>query len=122
MPWNFTDDQPIFQQIVQIISNQIVSGVYQPGDKLPTVRELSLQAGVNPNTMQRAFSAIEDTGLIYSKRGDGRYVSENLQIHQKHANESLDKAVDDFLETMKSMGFDKEQVITCIEQKWKEKF
>ena len=55
MPWNLDSDRPIFLQIIEKIQLDIVSGIYQPGDKLPSVRELAQEASVNPNTMQKAL-------------------------------------------------------------------
>ena len=68
MPWNLSSDRPIFLQIVERIEMDIISGVYQPGQRLPAVRELASCAAVNPNTMQRALSELERTGLVYSQR------------------------------------------------------
>lgn len=68
MPWNLNSDRPIFLQIVERIEMDIISGVYQPGQRLPAVRELASCAAVNPNTMQRALSELERTGLVYSQR------------------------------------------------------
>ena len=72
MPWNLDSDRPIFLQIIEKIRLDIVSGYYQPGDKLPSVRELAAEASVNPNTMQKALSELERTGLVYSQRTSGR--------------------------------------------------
>ena len=72
MPWNLDSDRPIFMQILERIRVDIISGRYQPGDKLPSVRELAAEAAVNPNTMQRAFAELERTGLVHSKRTSGR--------------------------------------------------
>ena len=68
MPWNLDSDRPIFIQIIDRIQADIIAGCYQPGDKLPSVRELAQDAAVNPNTMQKALSELERTGLVYSDR------------------------------------------------------
>lgn len=68
MAWTLDSDRPIFLQIVERIQMDIISGAYQPGDKLPSVRELAGIAAVNPNTMQKALSELERTGLVYSHR------------------------------------------------------
>ena len=65
MGWKFTGDKPIHVQLVNEISNRIVKGEYVPGMKLPSVRDFAAQASVNPNTMQRALSALESGGLIF---------------------------------------------------------
>ena len=56
MAWNLNSDRPIYTQILEVIKMRIITGVYQPGEKIPSVRELAMQAGVNPNTMQKALS------------------------------------------------------------------
>ena len=57
MDWNFRNDQPIYSQLTQRLTEAIVSGIYAPGEKLPSVRELAVEAGVNPNTVQRALAS-----------------------------------------------------------------
>ena len=64
MAWNLNSDRPIFLQIVERIEMDIISGKYQPGDKLPSVRDLAAEAAVNPNTRQKAFQELEHTGLV----------------------------------------------------------
>ena len=77
MSWSFDETRPLFQQIVERITVDVVSGKYKAGDKLPSVREYAVEAGVNPNTMQKALSALEESGLIVTYRNSGRYVTEN---------------------------------------------
>ena len=74
MSWKFQPDQPIYTQLVARLQQQIVSGVYPPGSKLPSVRELAADAGANPNTVQRAFAELERAGLIYTQRTAGKFV------------------------------------------------
>ena len=66
MAWELDSDRPIFIQIVERIQMEIISGKYSPGDKLPSVRDLAAVAAVNPNTMQKALTELEQTGLVYS--------------------------------------------------------
>ena len=80
MPWNLDSDRPIFIQIIEKIQMDIISGQYAPGDKLPSVRELAQEASVNPNTMQKALSELERTGLVYSQRTSGRYITEDTAM------------------------------------------
>ena len=68
MPWNLDNNRPIYLQLVERIQMDIVSGVYHAGDKLPSVRELAADAAVNPNTMQKALSELEGSGLLYALR------------------------------------------------------
>ena len=77
MPWSFQADTPIYTQLVARLQEQIVSGAYPPGRKLPSVRDLAADAGVNPNTVQRAFAELERLGLIYTQRTSGKFVTED---------------------------------------------
>ncbi len=80
MSWDLNSDRPIFIQIIEKIQMDIISGQYCPGDKLPSVRELAGEASVNPNTMQKALSELERTGLVYSQRTSGRYITEDAAM------------------------------------------
>ena len=80
MVWSFSDNRPIYAQIIEHIKRETVSGGLAPGDRLPSVRELATDAGVNPNTMQRALSELERTGLVYSQRTSGRFITENTDL------------------------------------------
>ena len=75
MSWNLDSSRPIYAQIIEKVSLDIVSGKYQPGDKLPSVRDLAAQAGVNPNTMQKALSELERENLVHSARTSGRFIT-----------------------------------------------
>ena len=72
MNWQFSNDAPIYAQLIRQIRAGIVSGAFSPGERLPSVRDLAMEAGVNPNTMQRALTELERDGLVYSQRTSGR--------------------------------------------------
>ncbi len=114
MAWKFNEEKPIFKQIVDVVVKDIVSGRYKPGDKLPTVRELAVEAEVNPNTMQKAFVEIERLGLIYTKRGDGRYVTDNRKELEVMANITLKESTKGFIEKMIEMGFQKMDILETV--------
>lgn len=63
MPWELDNDRPIYLQLMERIQRDIIAGVYQPGDKLPSVRDLAVEAAVNPNTMQKAYPNWKETDL-----------------------------------------------------------
>ena len=108
MDWNFRNDQPIYSQLTQRLTEAIVSGIYAPGEKLPSVRELAVEAGVNPNTVQRALSELERDGLVFSQRTAGRFVTEN-------ENMIADERVGEFLHSMKTLGCTRDEVIALIQ-------
>ena len=64
MPWELDNDRPIYLQLMERIQQDIISGIYKPGDRLPSVRDLAVEAAVNPNTMQKALSELERSGLV----------------------------------------------------------
>ena len=80
MVWTFDSDQPIYTQLVDRIKFAIVSGELKPGDRMSAVRELALEAGVNPNTMQRALQQLEREGLVFAQRSAGRFVTEDTDV------------------------------------------
>ena len=76
MNWELKSDRPIYTQLLEELKRRIVSGYYQPGDRLLPVRELAQEAKVNPNTMQKALSELERENLVFAVRTTGRYITE----------------------------------------------
>ena len=104
MIWTFKDDRPIYSQLVDLIKIGIVSSEWQPGSKLPSVRDLAEEAGVNPNTMQRALSDLERDGLVYSKRTSGRYITEDNDMIDSVRKTIAEGNINSFLDSMKKLG------------------
>ena len=115
MEWNFRNDQPIYSQLTQRLTEAIVSGIYAPGEKLPSVRDLAVEAGVNPNTVQRALTELEREGLVFSQRTAGRFVTENENMIVNAKLRIADERVGTFLRSMKTLGCNKQEVISLIE-------
>lgn len=115
MDWIFRSDQPIYSQLTQRLTEAIVAGIYAPGEKLPSVRELAVEAGVNPNTVQRARAELERDGLVFSQRTTGRFVTENENMIANAKLRIADERVGEFLHSMKTLGCDKREVISLIE-------
>lgn len=116
MPWNLDSDRPIFLQIIEKIQMDIVAGVYHPGDKLPSVRELAQAASVNPNTMQKALSELERTGLVYSQRTSGRFITEDRAMIQELKSNLARELITEFLEHMQQLGFENQETIELMEK------
>lgn len=114
MPWNLTSDRPIFMQIIEIIQLEIISGKYRPGDKLPSVRDLASEAAVNPNTMQKALSELERSGLVYSQRTSGRFITEDVKMIEELKSSLAKEKIYEFLENMQKLGFQKEETIRLM--------
>ncbi len=109
MAWELSNDRPIYSQIVETIKLRIVSGYYPAGEKLPSVRELAAEAGVNPNTMQKAFTELESSGLLTTMRTSGRVVTENGMLIQEAKEAIARNEVEQFLEKMKKLGYELEE-------------
>lgn len=114
MPWNLNSDRPIFIQLIEKIKIDIISGQYAPGDKLPSVRELAQKASVNPNTMQKALSELERTGLVYSQRTSGRFITEDMGMIEELKTTLAEEVISDFLENMQKLGYQNEETLSLL--------
>lgn len=120
MAWQFESNLPIYTQILEQIRLGIISGVYPAGSKLPSVRELASEASVNPNTMQRALAELEQSGLIYTQRTAGRFVTEDLDMIGQLKNSIAEEQIRKFFQSMVELGFSEEDTIRLIEKAVKE--
>lgn len=118
MDWKFNNDSPVYQQIIEQIKAMLATGALKAGDKIPSVRELAIEAEVNPNTMQKALSELERERLLCSKRTSGRYVSDNPANANILQEEMMMECIKVFIETMKKLGYSMEDCIKLIEKYW----
>lgn len=114
MSWKFVNDRPIYMQLVEQMQLKILSGEYQAGQKLASVRDLAAEAAVNPNTMQKALAELEKSGLLYSERTTGRFITDDTDKITRIRRVYAEKSVLEFLEQMKGLGFDTEETIRLI--------
>lgn len=114
MAWDLDADRPIYAQLVERIQMQIVSGAYQPGGKLPSVRELAAVAAVNPNTMQKAFAELERSGLIITQRTNGRTVTEDEELIQNIKSDLAREHADTYFLKMKELGYPKQEAVELL--------
>ena len=114
MTWSFTPDRPIYLQLQELIKLSIVSGLYPPGSKLPAVRDMAIDAAVNPNTLQRALTELEREGLVYAQRTSGRFVTEDEMVIDKVKNDLAIEIVEVFLEKMAAIGYDATEAAALI--------
>ena len=115
MNWKLDDSMPIWIQLTEQITKRIVSGVYPLGEKLPSVRELAADASVNPNTMQRALSKLDDDGLTETNRTIGRTVTSSVDVVNDVRNKMAEQQVKRYLDGMAQLGFSNEQAKEMIE-------
>lgn len=116
MKWHFTNDAPIYSQLMEQIKVGIVTGEFTPGSKLPSVRDIAMEAGVNPNTMQRAMAELEREGLVYSQRTSGRFVTEDELVIQQLKHSLALGHVENFLNSMRSIGFSRDEIVALLSQ------
>lgn len=114
MPWDLENDRPIYLQLMERIQQDIIKGVYQPGGKIPSVRELALEAAVNPNTMQKALSELERSGLVYSQRTSGRFITEDKKLLSHMKSELAKTHIHDFFTSMRQLGFGDEEILELV--------
>ncbi len=117
MGWKFTDDIPIYLQLIELLKVDIVSGKYQSGDKLPAVRDLAMEVGVNPNTVQRAFAELERQDLVRSERTSGRFVSIDEEKMKELRDDLSDSYIRDLFVRLRNLGMD-DQMIKDAVNRW----
>ena len=110
MQFQLEGSRPIWQQLTEQLTVRIVTGAYPPGSHFPTVRELAAEAGVNPNTMQRALSEMERRELVFSQRTAGRYVTADGERIRRLREELAGVQIRAFLEGMERLGFRPEEI------------
>lgn len=105
MEFSFENNTPIYIQLVDQLKINIISGRLSPGERLPSVRELALATKVNPNTMQKALGELEELGLIYTERTNGKFVTEDAALIEKYRKEYADEAARKYLSVMAEIGY-----------------
>ena len=118
MKWDFKSSLPIYQQIVEVLELHIVSGGYPPGSRMPTVRDLALEAGVNPNTMQRALQQLERNGLVFSERTSGRFVTKDEEILRKLRLTLAHEYISQMYTSLQQLGMSQEEIVAAVRD-WK---
>ena len=119
MEWNFKNGIPIYTQIVDEMTMRIASGQYPPGGKLPSVRDLALEAGVNPNTMQRALAELERRELVHSERTSGRFVTEEEDILNTLHEDLAKRYFEEFADKLHKIGMSGEDIAEAV-KRWLE--
>ena len=119
MQWQFSNDAPIYAQLIRGVQIRIVAGVFPPGERLPSVRELAAEAGVNPNTVQRALAELEGTGLLHTQRTAGRFVTEDLSVIQSAKEKLARGRTREYLSSMAQLGYSRQQVKALLDT-WEE--
>ena len=116
MQWKFDGSAPIYSQLVEQIKLGIVSGEWIPGQRVPAVRELAVDAGVNPNTMQRALQELERQGLMFSQRTSGRFVTEDREMIEDAKRTLANRHITAFIRQMQALGYTRQEIVALLEE------
>lgn len=114
MNFVFDNDRPIYIQLVEQLEKYIVSGKIGAGERLPSVRELALLTKVNPNTMQKALMELETEKLIYTERTNGKFVTTDQTLIQRHKEKFAKEKTEKYLKDMAELGFGRKEASAYI--------
>jgi len=114
LKWEFTNDRAICSQIVEKIQKGILLGVYPLGSSMPSVRVLALEAGVNPNTMQKAMAELESQGLLYTQRTSGRTVTTDGRLIMELKESMASLYIKHYFEGMKDLGIENQEAVEML--------
>lgn len=117
MKWEFKDDRPIYLQIAETVKTAVVSGEIPPSERLSSVRELAAEAGVNPNTMQKALFELERSGLVFSSRTSGRFVTADGVLIASEKQSLAREKTEEFVRQMDSIGIKKDEIIQILSER-----
>ena len=116
MDYIFDNERPIYVQLVEKMRLEIISGKLKPGERILSVRELAITARVNPNTMQKALAELENEGLIYTQRTNGKFVTENKELIEKIKKELAEEKVNNYLKDMKNIGITHQEALKYLQE------
>lgn len=116
MDYIFDNERPIYVQLVEKLRTEIISGKLKNGERIPSVRELALTTRVNPNTMQKALAELENEGLIYTERTNGKFVTDNKELIEKVKRELAEEKVNNYINDMKNIGITFEESIQYLQE------
>ncbi|WP_234117458.1 GntR family transcriptional regulator [Clostridium hydrogenum] len=119
MDIDFNNKMPIYIQIMDYLKQMVISGEIDKGSKLPSIRELSSKLGVNCSTVQKAYVEMERQGIIQVERGMGTFVKNDAEVIMKLKKETAERLIDEFINKMKNIGFNNEDIVTSIKKREK---
>ena len=114
MDFSIQSSRPIWQQLTEQLRRRIVTGVYPAGSRFPAVRELASEAGVNPNTMQRAMSQLEADGLIITNRTLGRTVTDRAEVLEAIRTQLAVERTEEYFTDMNALGYDRSAAVEMV--------
>ena len=116
MPWQFNQTEAVFLQIANRLKREILSGKYAPDEQLPSVRQLAAEAAVNPNTVQKSLTFLEEQGLLYTKGTIGRFVTPDLEVIERAREHLRRETVRSWLSQLHELNISTEELIQYIRE------
>ena len=116
MDYIFDNERPIYVQLVEKLRIEIISGKLKNGERIPSVRELALTTRVNPNTMQKALVELENEGLVYTERTNGKFVTDNKELIEKIKRKLAEEKVNNYINDMKNIGITYEEAVMYLQE------
>ncbi|MGY3716516.1 GntR family transcriptional regulator [Sutcliffiella cohnii] len=111
----YDTDKPIYLQIIDRITKQVIRGEIKPGDRLPSVREMAIQSEVNPNTVQRTYQEMERMGMVETRRGQGTFVTENNTVLIQLKVEMEKQVIERFINGMRELGIEDQNIVHSVQ-------
>lgn len=102
---------PIYLQVIDDITQKLLSGTISLGDKLPSTRELAVSYKINPNTAARVYAEMERMGICHTRRGLGTFVNDEPELLSNLRHTSSQKLLSDFVDGMMSIGYTRETIM-----------
>lgn len=118
MSYEFDNHAPIYLQLIELFSQKIVNGSWPAGDRVASVRELAMEFGVNPNTVQRALAEMEREGMMYTERTSGRFITQDQQLISDTRQQLAEEKIDQFINQMQGLGLGRDELKQLIDRKW----
>lgn len=112
---DYKDRRPLYEQVIDKVSEMVLKGVLKPNEKMPSVRNLAMELSINPNTIQRAYTELEHEGFLYSVKGRGNFVSDNKKL-MENRKKDMKEEIKEKLSEAKSYGFRREELEALLEE------
>lgn len=117
----FKDNVPIYLQIEQYLYRKIALGELKPGEKIPSVRSLAVELTVNVNTVQRALQQMNAQGILKTRRGEGNFVTENIDLLQSTKQSLINNELEEFVQNMEKLGVKDQELVDTLAKYLKER-
>lgn len=118
MDIRYNNRDPVYVQVIRYFKEKIATGVYEPGEEIPSRRELANQLKINPNTAQRAYKEMEEQGLIFTEGNLPSRITKDELVLAKVREELILEAVDVFVDSVRSINVPLQEVINLVEKKY----